>query len=240
MNVCVDFEAADFRVAAVTGLRGVGRSDARLRFKVPDQIHDILATGDRCYFSYRQLTLLLSKLFYEHCTVAIFQKRWIEILRLTLKNVLRDPDHFIPESNLRNIGKILFLAPKLMCEPQGDFAKAAPHRFNDNWALAIGEHYSAHAYDALGRQRIPNDSESLLADLLARGDVVGSVVIAGIDLLARYEPIKLDGPVVFDPGWLRRMGRNRWRGCMFWGLDHIQPRTCRPRLLLSIRWCGQA
>jgi hypothetical protein len=99
--------------------------------------------------------------------------------------MLGDLEHFVGKHDLRNVRKILSLVSDFVRVTQRECQKTFAHRLDNDWALSIGENHRTHADQTFFRHGIPYDREGFLSNLIAQGNVIGSVVIARIDLLPR-------------------------------------------------------
>jgi hypothetical protein len=99
------------------------------------------------------------------------------VLVSRMRSVIRS---IVWKGHLRNVRKIHRLTSDFVRIAQRKSPKPNPHRFNDDWSLAVGEHYAAHADETLGCHRVSNDRERFLSYFLARRDVVRCIVVAWI------------------------------------------------------------
>ena len=86
----------------------------------------------------------------------------------------------------------LFL-PHFIRISQREALKALVQRTQDDRSFALGYDHAPEADHLLASHRVADDGESILADLVVRHDVVGSVEVSLVDVRQRHELVDLDG-----------------------------------------------
>ena len=71
-------------------------------------------------------------------------------------------------------------------------------RFDSKNVLAVGDYDASKRYSSLVLHRIADYRKGFLTALVVRSDVVGSLVVALVDLIFGHELIDVDRPCAFD------------------------------------------
>ena len=123
----------------------------------------------------------------------ILEHPGIEVGGLRRNDMRRELHHLNRKLHLRNSAEILFLSPHLVRKTQRHPAKAVAHWRNQHRALARGQYYAGKAGDVFAAHGVADHRERLLADRVARQDIIWLIGIPHVDLPRGNETLDLDG-----------------------------------------------
>ena len=136
--------------------------------------------------------LLRPDQFDDRVLVAVLEPGRIELGGLGLDDVPGEIPHLGRQLKLGDVLEVGVLPPHLVGIAQDRGEQSLAERLEQDHALAAGEDHAGNARLALVAHGVADDGESLLGDLVVRGDVVGRLEIALVDLLARHEALDVD------------------------------------------------
>ena len=142
--------------------------------------------------------MLLVEQLDQRFLVAVHELRWVEVGGLVLQNPLGQFEHLGLDRDVGDIVEIVFRVPDLVRVAQRGRGEPLMPRLDHDNPLTLCEHDPPERYHALAAHSLADHGVGLLAGPTIRGDVVGGVEIALVDLVARNEGVDFDGVGALD------------------------------------------